>query len=372
MAKKTPKGPPLLRSVPKPAKVETPPELEDDEELELEAELGDAELDAALAELGANADATITVNKVGQRSEERIGRFTPAQFDLDELRDLYGPGTYVIYGRVGNQLMHKKRVTFAQTMSEVKGDRASTLRQQATAAGLSVQGPHGAGGGLDSFTIMRDMYERSAAQQRETMSLVLEAIRGRAAPALDPLEIQRMIFDSAQKLVEIGGGNKGSSGGGIDTLMKGIELGRKFNGSGDGAGISDVAVEFFRSFTPMLTAAAPAAPAAPTPAPAGQAPAATRPADGIARTIQTYTPVFVRAAAANSDPGVYAQLLLDQLPHNASEALVRMLQRDDWWSLMRPYVPQLEPHQAWLSQVRDELLEATAPKGEPEPVLAES
>lgn len=355
--------------------VETPVRAAELEQLERDDEA--AALDGVLADLGASGEAaTITVTKIGSKGEERVGRFSLAQFDVDMLRELYGAGSYVIYARVGQRLRGKHKITFAQTADELRGDRVQSLKAAATAAGLAMHAP-GAAVGDSQLALVREMYERSAQQQREFMTLMVETVRGR--PAADPLELQRSVFTQARELMELRGEGK-KSGGDIDTLLKGIELGRRFNGSQEGAGISDVVVEFFRSMGPMLGATAPEAPPVAPAAPAALArpqalsspsapPAAPSSGpDRLLRLIAQYTPLLARAAAAGGDPGIYAQLVLDQLPEQAQAGLGMVLARADWWSVLQPYVPQLERHLAWLSAVRSQILEAlqpepTAPEG---------
>lgn len=67
---------------------------------------------------------------------------------------------------------------------------------------------------------------------------------------------------------------------------------------------------------------------------------------------------LVTKAAKNSDPGLYAELLLDNLPEGVPKGTVgQFLAREDWWSMLQQFDARVEPYQGWFSQLRESIME---------------
>lgn len=303
-----------------------------------------AELAAVLAELGGMSDASISVNKVGLQGEERLGKFMPREFDVDSLKDRYGGGVYWIYVHVGGKLHTKRRVVFARSLDEQRG---------------GVDGK--AGAALSSENSMAAALERMAQQNREMLQTMVQLVTANRSPATDPM----MIISAAEKLANLG--NRGNGGDDLERLMRFAKFSREFGGGSDSGepGIAAMAMEFFKSFREFAHQ--------PPPQPQLAAPGASQSSPGdpqqmmllIRRALAERLPLLIRGAQAESDPGVYAQLVLDQLPELYLAPMLRELAKPEWFTLLVQVDGRVVPYQAWFEALRNELLQATSPPESP-------
>lgn len=67
---------------------------------------------------------------------------------------------------------------------------------------------------------------------------------------------------------------------------------------------------------------------------------------------------LLEKAFKNSDPALYAELLLDNFPDGIKpDDLVDFLKRDDWWNSLVAFDPRVQNYPGWFSQLRSELIE---------------
>jgi hypothetical protein len=176
----------------------------------------------------------------------------------------------------------------------------------------------------------------------------------------------------------------------IDMLLKGIELARELQSNGEEPGMMALARDFIRSpllqavvQTAQMQSAAPMQPMprtlasapTPTPAPASSKPTPATPFstqpissnEGEMINLQPYLAMLARKAAEGSDPTLYADLILDNVPE---ELLRTLLTRppDAVSALVADY-PPLAAHRDWMTQVIAVLQESLALDSNPEVVL---
>lgn len=110
--------------------------------------------------------------------------------------------------------------------------------------------------------------------------------------------------------------------------------------------------------------AAPATPATPAaqPNPIAQEPAAMN--DAQKQQADAFAAVLYQAASRNSDPGTYADLILDQItPESPDEAaLLAMLGASNWWELFTQQYPQAAQWPDWFARLREAILDAYKPE----------
>jgi hypothetical protein len=298
----------------------------------------DAELAEALGELRDISGATVTVNRVNEQGkEELLDRWPALEFDLYSIRDNYGPGTYWIYGRDGKQLRKKGRVIFARTLDE----------QRLLASGR----PGGIAAAAPPATDLLALFERQAQQNRDMMQMFVQLNR---APATDPATI----IDLASKLATMGNRGNNNGGGSFEDFMRIAKFVREFGGGGgggDGAGLIGFGREIVSALRERENSSQPQL------APNGQAPTGEAQVQFlIKQAISRQLPVLIRGAQAESDPAVYAQLLLDQVPDLYLRPLLRELQKPEWFSLLVSVSGAVVPHQAWFEALRNEVLSVTS------------
>lgn len=288
-----------------------------------------AELSAILAELGGASDASISVNKVTLQGEERLGKFMPREFDVDSLRERYGGGVYWIYFHLGGRLHTKRRVIFAKTLDEQRGNEPAAAARSSPA---------------DTLTQALD---RMAALQREQFSQMLTLVQRPQGPGLAE------IITLAEKMASMGA-SRGSGGDAVDTLLKGFDLARKFGAGGEEISIGGALAELVRALRE------------------GPAPLPAAGANGsgggdhmqaiVQRALAQQLPVLLRGAQSESDVGVYAQLIFDQVPELYLRPMVEYLKKPDWFDLLARADGRVVPHQPWFEALRNEIVRETSPE----------
>lgn len=74
--------------------------------------------------------------------------------------------------------------------------------------------------------------------------------------------------------------------------------------------------------------------------------------------------VWVVKAASDSDPELYADLLLDNLPPNVTRDMLRkFLERDDWWPMLQQFDARVTPYIGWFANLRNALIEDDSSEG---------
>lgn len=347
-APRKPKGEPKRKAVP-PA---VPLDDDDDNEYappEAVDELEDMDLERAARELGAgDASGRVWVTKL--EPKDKAGEccsYPVSEYSIERLRDDWGDGKYLIVIRRASGAIYTKGTV--QLAPRAVRPVAQTV---------------------DVDAIKRQVRDEQAPTIDLLKSIAMTALGRPAAPATDPLQLLE-VLERVQKLAA-----PRERGGELDAIMKGIKLATDLRGSGgaEGAGLGDVAVEFLRSWrTAQENPQATAAPPAP-PAPANHTALAATPATDEARMqlfvtelIGKQVGIFLKGAEEGTDPGVYAQLLLDQVPEQFFPLVVEQLSRPDWFEQLFKLDPRVQPHREWLAKLREQFIAAISPAAPPSP-----
>jgi hypothetical protein len=327
-------------------------------------------LDALLAELSGVSNCRVTVYRANRNMPQAyMFACSPEAFSLDDLRDKFNGGEFRAYiSRDGKPWKNIKL----------------TVEPKAPAA---TEPPPST---LDLAMLIRESFTQQAEMLRESLraavpppanpftglnlpelitaiSSAIVALRPPPSPIPPPPPPQPAIESKA-----------------IDMLLKGVELARELQSNGEEPGLMALARDFIRS--PLLQAAVQAtqtqsaAPMQPMPRISTPAPAPSKPAPAVTTStqlassnegemvnLQPYLVMLARKAAEGSDPTLYADLILDNVPE---ELLRTLLTRppDAVSALVADY-PPLAAHRDWMAQVIAVLQESLALDSSPEVVL---
>ena len=371
-------------------------------ELEVEVEGGeleDSELDAlkAMAAVG-NDDGEVTFRLACIYPPENRGNLPDV--DRDDvpnlnflLRDRYGPGKYVLSAcnSTTGRFLKRRPITISPLGSSRVGGYAPSPAASAGAA---------QGFNLQEWQVRQDRLEeqrhREAREDRKDLialaGLVLPAILGRGqGPSLTDMTT------ALTNLRELSGG-----GGGLDTFIKGVELGKDVGGGSDS--IPGVIREVIKDLTgsPVARsvmdriasrgapASPPATPAQPVPRvtyqpqakPQGAIPVPNRPspqgmpepvwAGVVLPLLSKLSSELLEFAENGADPFLCAEALVGKTPRQVRamvkpQQVVEWLKNPDWWTLLKDFKPELEPYQGYCDDVRQALVKLmTEPAEEPE------
>lgn len=315
-------------------------------------------LSTLMSELSGISNARVTVYRLSRNAPQAyMFACSPEAFSLDELRDKYNGGTFRIY-------ITRNAVAWRNFTVAVEP------RQAPPSEGAPPAG--------DLAAAMRDGFAMQAAALREALRPASAApthpLAGIDLPALITALTGAIAALRAPAPAPVIQAPAASSEQAITMLLKGIELAREFQASGEEPGMLSLARDFLRSpilqaavsatqapaavprppvalppsaprtVAPPVTPAAPAAPAAPITHPA--------PAPGVllgAADMNVYAALLAEKAASGADPTLYADLILDNVPESILEALLNRAP-DPVSALLADY-PVLAPHRAWIEQL---------------------
>lgn len=296
-----------------------------------------------------------------------LGELTTAELSIAELQLKYGKGRYQIKGFLPNgRYLKSTRLEIANDLPSADVKASATLDTS----------------GLDFMQMMQEREERRSERNRELMLAVvpgaITAVAGIFTAMLTRQQPQQNILqDVATLKTVLGRDNEQPTT--LETVFKALELGMK-NAGGHGSETNwvDVVKEVASSVGPALLARAPLPHPSQVPLNAGHPAAAPTPAaapqlqaPGVAQTPEQATmlqllnwarstlAMLAKKAAANADPSLYADWVLDNLPDGVDIApFIQYLQHKDWWQYLQQFSGAVSPYEGWFAEFRELLLDA--------------
>ena len=305
---------------------------------------GSLALGAVLDELGALDDASIMLYRLAGRGQELeyVATLTPEQVQgeaslLEMIRLEHGGGTYRVHVRDGAGLLANRRIVIAER-----------------------KGPAAVDGGLSA--VVASMMDRQAQQFGELIRTL--------APRADASSTEEAMLARLKMMADIVRPAQGT-----DTkellglLMQGVTLGKSMQPPAD-TGAEGLMANALAAFAPVIADAAaqrrtvpvrrigpgqpqpkappPAAvPMAPAPTPAA-APAA---ADDENAELRNLMRIVLRAAEADADEELYAELVLDQVGADQLKPLATAPEGVDLVAMLAQIEPAVLQHREWFDRL---------------------
>lgn len=316
---------------------------------------GSLALGAVLDELGALDDATIMLYRLAGRGQELeyVATLTPEQVQgeaslLEMIRLEHGGGTYRVHVRDGAGLIANRRIVIAERKGAAAVD-----------------------GGLS--TVIAQMMDRQATQFAELIRAL--------APRNDAASTEEAMLARIKTMAEIVRPAQGT-----DTkellglLMQGVTLGKSMQPPVD-AGAEGLMANALAAFAPVIADAAaqrravpvrrigagqPKGPA-PTPAaaPAAAVPAAPPAAADDDAELRNLLRIVLRAAEADADEELYAELVLDQVGEDQLKPLATAPEGVDLVAMLAQVEPAVLQHREWFGRLIAAIVELM--NDEPDP-----
>ncbi|HJX19119.1 MAG TPA: hypothetical protein VJ437_13130 [Acidiferrobacterales bacterium] len=308
----------------------------------------DDELTQVLGELDAVGGGFVKVERVreGKRAEF-VGQLSPAEFSLSLLQERFGGGEYAVTV-FDSARRYVKRSTVAV---------AQPLRPPAAEAPPS------------AIEKLVEAMQASMKQQQDMLAALVTRSQAPAIAAADPQEMRRGILQDLALMKQLVGGGEGQQLG-PDKILEVLRTGMQIAKDAAAGGEVDVMTVLGKAvdvlgepFADLLRARAvlPAASSGqmdPRRLPvAGAAPAMVKPKQGGSMNMQQAVAFLVSKAAAGADPGLYADLVLDNVP----EAMLRPVLAGDVVATLSQIDPRVANHAQWFRDLGAMLSEALRP-----------
>lgn len=331
---------------------------------EIDADTPDMDELRAIAELEGGGDVKWTVfrtSDVGNKKSGYCGTLSTGDVTYQKIAEEWGLGTYRIRGtRSNGQFVKQQSVTISE-----EPKRATQTLMPAAAPSTSIQ---------DMIALM----DARADKQSESMLKWAAILSPIFAPLLQNLfagQKGTTLTELTTALANVKALDGGTKVDQMQEFTKLLELVDRVKGDGDGGKVGSNWVDVFRDGikeVPNLLqtiAMARGAPMAPSPA---QLPAGVAENDKVNPMLQmmswlkTQLAALVHQASMNKDPGLYAEVVLDNLPAGANPAqLQELLAKEDWWATLTQFYPGVQPYPQWFAECREELLKGLGAMLEP-------
>ena len=313
----------------------------------------------ALAEMEGGGDVKWTVfrtSDVGDKKAGYCGTLSTGDVSFQKVAEEWGRGTYRIRGtRSNGQFVRQQTVTISE-------DPRRPIQQLM---------PAGPANSVQDMIALMDAREAASMEKMLKWAAIL-------TPLLTPVLSNLFTGNKGTSLTELttalanikqlDGGTKVDQ---MQEFTKLLELVDRVKGDGDGGGkVGSNWVDVVRdgiSSIPnvlgMIVAAKSGQPLPVSTTPSSVAPtlpASTNTGDPMLQLLswlKTQLEALTHQANLNKDPGLYAEVVLDNLPAGADPKVLRdILAGDDWWSKLAAFSPGVQPYQGWFVECRTELL----------------
>lgn len=306
----------------------------------------DSDLDALLAESGADEGYTVTVYRIVQPGRRLSYLFScaPHEFSRDALRDVHGGGDFKVFLKKGRAIKTTKVLLVAPPLRPIAPP------------------PPPAPAVSDEL--------------RQVLQGIKETVSGLvAAVARPPAESEEAMLRRMMLYKQLFAGNGGGNDDQFEKFFKGIAFAREIGEQGAEKTNIDVLVKAIETFgKPLATlvtraaatqqTAAPRAPAAPGGAP--KLPGVTTETGAtegmnplIKKALQQKIAWLCEQAKVGADVSLYGDLILDQVP---PDTLSQFLEGDSWQKLLAMYPPAVN-YEPWFRELLSHVTAALSEDG---------
>jgi len=328
--------------------------------------------DALIDEMRGTDDAVLNVYRDGVGRGKFAFLFALSPEDItardiyEKCRDEYGGGNYRMHIRDPERIVHN--VPFSV---EAPKDKPETAPVHPPGLGIA-----------EVMAMMQASNDRQAAMFSESMRAMADAFKGNQSnqPAFDPVAAQASLM---QQLVALKSMSepKDKTKDAVDMFVQGISLAKDLSPKDGETNSSDILVKALEMFGgPMAEMAksnlgAQTAPALPSPMGAPPNPMAPPPPTGDPQVdadakreyemglqkmvLNQQLQFLLRQAAANKDPELYAELLLDQA---GEERVLAFVGQENAIDQLVELNGEVASHREWFESLRASILELTAPE----------
>lgn len=324
-------------------------EVDEDIDVDGMPELDEDELSMALGEMEDAGGAIVRVERLREGKRPQFaGELSAAGFSLSLLQERFGGGDYAL------TLLDRSRRYRKRSTVSVDAPLVSAVKDDAPLSGLEK---------------LTQAVMASMKQQQEMIALLMSRGQATATPIIDPQVMRTQLLQDLSLMKQIVGGGQGVGPDKlIEVLKAGMDIARDAaaGGEGDVMSVISKAVDVLGQPLADMMRANTATPAAqpvgmvmPVLPIAGEVSPAAKQRDnqqpkGGGMNVQQALKFLVAKASAGADPGLYADLILDNVD---PEVLGRLLSGDVVASLSK-FDARVSAHAQWFRELGAMLSEA--------------
>lgn len=307
----------------------------------------DVAVNSLLADIAGDTSAAVTVYRSAPNQKLKyLFKCHPGDFSLEQLRDEYGGGDFRLY-------ISKAGVLYKNVGVSVEPPRR--VPEQ-----VARQNP-----APDMLEILREMQRQNMQDMQILLLKMAEAMRANTPP-IDPVAMQNQLLSQLATMKSLFTKDEGPRENPLDGILKGIELAKSLAPTPVGeANTTDVLLEAIKTFGRPLAEgvarmqdAQPAQPQQIDPARVQRAPGTPDTSKGesnVNTVLKMQLKMLVKKAQAGSDPALYADLILDNIPEPQVRAFLLQPSALDELVKLNADVATVRP---WFEQLAAEITAA--------------
>lgn len=336
-------------------------QIDDDEQVERlpvrpDDEPDDVALSNVIADLGGAIDAKVNVYRLeGPKGSSFVGSFDPASFSIEEIQASYGPGEYKVHVRKDGRLVANRIVRVAapkhsqfaatsapaQEIGRIAEAMQTGFQSMAQMIAQSMQ--------TLAQTIAQSQNNQKTTEQMLREMALMKEILGGSQPQRDPFELFQKGIEFAKDLIPREGEVSPS-----EIVLEALKTFGKPIAEAVTAKnpLAEMQAQMagLANPAPQILPQIPVQTSAPESAPASAEPQNVNVGDN--QMIKYYLKLLAQLAAEDRDPGLYAELIIDQAP----EVVIKdVLSKPDPATYLASMEPSLVPHLEWLKLLIEEV-----------------
>ena len=321
--------------------------LEDEPEKDAVLDDADSDIQEALQSVAGGVTTVKLYRILPQGGRPKfLTEISPDMFSEAHVQDMYGGGIYKIRAR-------KQDGKWGGRTFEIEGDAKRVQyhgfeeeeeRVAPPTNPTPVQQPIVQPPGIDPVMLMQ-MMQKAQDQGEQRILRMMEMLR----PQQQSPDVTKQVFEIVEKIAPMMGGGEGGSPW-LAALAQFKEPILKI--------VDSIQV----ALTRQPTISGQPTPVQSNPVPLQSTSATTKPTEEnmIQLLVRQYLPVFVNAARSGGDAGIYADMVLEQVPQNLYPKLQAWL-NGQWFEELKSFDAHIEYQAGWWGELRTYILEGMKP-----------
>jgi len=315
----------------------------------------DAQIDAIFQEFGGDDNDSkfkIIVKRAmhGKGDLEHCFSCVPSELPIiDRIKETYGAGSYEIWVYKDGKIFKRPKLNIAK---EIKLHERPQINTN------------------DINSVIQSMLQSQQDQMAEFKNMMFMMMQKNNVPAPDPTSTMGSMMGVMMQMKDfMGGGDSGK--GKMDDILQAVKLVREIGGGDDGGrNFMDGMVDLAKSFGPSIIEMSSNLAKNPAPVsretipqnPTGQIESKPQEEDPRMNMFKMQLDMLVQKASINSDPALYADLVVDNIPQ---DQLIQFINRTDIIEYLISIHPGVGEHRIWFGHLVGEIKSCISAEDEP-------
>ncbi len=319
-----------------------------------------SDLEQALSGLP-QEDSIIYLYRMYDRGRPKfLGKLEPGEFDLEGIKDQYGGGRF-------RYVAKKSGAIYKQGQFEIEGEPRTKHIIDDGANGQTTIGNYDVIKMMqDEIASLKSELIKKTQEKDSTLATLIASLVQKSQTSVEDVEANLLSKLTLYKGL-FSGSEKSSVDISTEAIMNAISKGMEIAGLSSGDN-SSIWLKVLEGLKEPLTAIAMNA-SRPVVGTIPKRPISVKPVEvksmnPLLELIKPYIPMIIISASKNSDPSIYADMVLDHVPDDKHPEIKTWLAGDQWFSDLISVDNRIALQASWWSELRSMILQSMEPEKE--------